>query len=141
VTFSNTLVETSKSYTKIVTSVDSTTDLFNAFGGVSSSLKHVAIGPFYISQANSLYCSESLLDFYGGTYEDLFNPPIIPYRIKAFAYNSYLVSGVSAMSELHLTMSNFWVGDAVLNMRLDGTLFPAFIRVTGMMSVWELRNV
>ena len=45
------------------------------------------------------------------------------------------------MDHLHVTMSNFWVGDTAMNLRLDGTNFPAFIRVTGYMSVLELRNV
>ena len=55
-----------------------------------------------------------------------------------FLYNSYVVN-TGALSNVHVGISNFWTGSSSGN--LDGTAFPAYIRILGYFSSAELTSM
>jgi len=72
----------------------------------------------------------------GGGFELVFNNPE-GFVVQYFASNGYTL-GDGTMSNLQISMVNFWTSAGVA---LDGSKFPAFIRVTGYLTGYELRNV
>lgn len=69
-----------------------------------------------------------MIDFIGFTVElGLERKPTVPIS-GIIAANSYTLSGFNQMNNLYISISNFWTGTTN---KLDGSLFPAFIRVTG----------
>ncbi|CAD8043436.1 unnamed protein product [Paramecium primaurelia] len=126
------IMNTNEKYTVIQLTREplDTATIQNVFGGnAANNLYTVSIGPVYIRHNASQFCNEDLIDFIGFTAEIGIpnKSPIVPIT-GIIAANSYTLSGPNQMTNLYLSIANFWTGTTV---KLDGSQFPAFIRVTG----------
>lgn len=75
--------------------------------------------------------------------------------VSAFAFESYTVSGINSIGNgensgnVKIALVNFWTGNAGINDRVNGQMFPTFLRVFGLflkllkyfLDFWILRIV
>lgn len=90
---------------------------------------------FTINVNASQYSTDTTIDFMGGTFESVLT---VQKLVRYFAYNSYTMPYSPALGNLQVSVVNFW---SKVDSALDGSKFPAFIRVSGYLTSAELQNV